>query len=94
MLSLHVPPSSYYLSASRKWCLHARPTLPDPTKCGWIDDDGNLDRHSLDAVANSTICCVVSVGSQVCPFLQAAKMYVHSNYISMHRHVLQVAVMQ
>ena len=41
--------------ASWKCYLHARPTLNDPTKCGWIDDDGKLDRRALDAVATSTI---------------------------------------
>ena len=53
-----------YQAAIWKCCLHARPTVPDPTKCGWIDDDGKL-----------TIHCLVMVGLQVCPFLQAAKMY-------------------
>ena len=77
-LSLQAPPSSQ-LPGSKLEVLstHARPTLPDPTKCGWIDDDGNLDRHSLDAVATSTRSCLRIVGLRVCPFLQADKMYVH-----------------
>ena len=31
-----------YQAAIWKCCLHARPTVPDPTKCGWIDYDGKL----------------------------------------------------
>ena len=34
-----------YQAASWKCRLHARPTLPDPTKCRWIDDDGKLAIH-------------------------------------------------
>ena len=71
-----------YQAAIWKCCLHALPTLPDPTKRGWVDDDGKLDRHSLDAVATSTICCLGSVGLQVCPFLQADTVYVHGKYIA------------
>ena len=74
--------------------LHVRPTLPDPAKCGWIDDDGKLDRHSLDAVATSTRCCLGIVGLQVSPFLQTGKVCVRGKWTSMHRDVLQVAVMQ
>ena len=63
ILSLHAPPSSQLPGSKLEVrCLHARPTLPDPTECGWIDDDGKLDRHSLDAVATSTICSLGSVG--------------------------------
>ena len=75
-------------------CLYARPTLPDPSKCGRIEYEGKLDRHSLDVVATSTRCCLGIVGLHVCPFLQADKVYVHDKRNSMHRHVLQVAVMQ
>ena len=67
-----------YQAASWELFLHARPTLPDPTKYGWIDDDGKLDRHSLDTVATSTICCRGIVCLHVCPFLQADQVYVHS----------------
>ena len=34
-----------YQAATWKCCLHARPTVPDPTKCGWIDNDGKLAIH-------------------------------------------------
>ena len=34
-----------YQAAIWKCCLHARPTVPDPTKCGLIDDDGKLAIH-------------------------------------------------
>ena len=55
-----------YQAAIWKCC----PTLPVPTKCGWVYyDDGKLDRHSLVAVATRTICCLGIVGLQVCPFL-------------------------
>ena len=83
-----------YQAARWELCIHVLPTLSHPTKYGWIDDDGKLDRHSLDAVAISTICCRGIVGLHVCPSLQADQVYVHSKYTSMHRHVLQVAVMQ
>ena len=57
-----------------KCCLHGGPTVPDPTKCGW------QARHSLDAVATSTRCCLGIVGLQVCPFLWAAKVYMHGKW--------------
>ena len=72
ILSLRAPPSSQ-LSGSKlevmSTCLShiARP----------IDDGGKLDRHSRDAVATSTRCCLGIVCLQVCPFLQADTMYVH-----------------
>ena len=71
-----------YQTASWKCCLQARPTLPDPTKCGWIDYDGKLDLHSLDADATSTRCCLGIVGLQVCPFLSADNVCVHGKYIT------------
>ena len=56
-----------YQAAIWKCCLHARPTVPDPTKCGWIDDDGKLAIHWMrsppapDAVLELLACkCVRS----------------------------------
>ena len=34
-----------YQAAMWKCCLPARPTVPNPTKCGWICDDGKLAIH-------------------------------------------------
>ena len=34
-----------YQATIWKCYLPARPKVPDPTKCGWIDDDGKLDIH-------------------------------------------------
>ena len=61
-LFMHLLRANYH-TAIWKCCLHGCPTVPDPTKCGWPA------RHSLDAVATSTRCCLGIVGLQVCPFL-------------------------
>ena len=52
-----------YQAATWKCCTHARPTVPNPTKCVWIDDDGNLAIHWMRSPP------ATSVGLQVCPFL-------------------------
>ena len=51
-----------YQAAIWKCCLHAHPTVPDPTKCRWIDDDGKLAIHWMrslpapDAVLELLAC--------------------------------------
>ena len=57
-----------YQAAIWKCCLHARPTVPDPTKCGLIDDDGNspftgCGRHQHQML--SWYCWLVSVSVPV-----------------------------
>ena len=56
-----------YQAAIWKCCLRARPTVPDPTKCRWIDEDGKLAIHWMrsppapDAVLELLACkCVRS----------------------------------
>ena len=78
-----VPPCRYclfmhllranYQAAILKCSLHARPTVPDPTKCGWIDDDGKLAIHWMwsppapDAVMEWLACkCVRSCKLSTC----------------------------
>ena len=57
-----------YQAAIWKCCLHARPTVPDPTKCGLIDDDGKLTIHWMrsppapDAVLELLACKCVRSG--------------------------------
>ena len=62
-----------YQAAIWKCCLHARPAVPDPTKCGLIDDDGKLAIHwmrsppALDAVLELLACkCVRSCKLSTC----------------------------
>ena len=62
-----------YQTAIWKCCLHARPTVPDLTKCGWIDDDGKLAIHWMrsppapDAVLELLACkCVRSSKLSTC----------------------------
>ena len=51
-----------YQAAIWKCCMYARPTVPDPTKCGLIDDDGKLAIHWMrspptpDAVLELLAC--------------------------------------
>ena len=55
VLSRPCPPTGpTAMSYEKQTMPHLPRSLPDPTKCGWIDGDGRLDRHSLDAVATST----------------------------------------
>ena len=46
-LSLHAPPSSQLPGSNLEVLPTCFPTMPDPTKCGWIDDDGKLASHWL-----------------------------------------------
>ena len=62
-----------YQAAIWKCCLHARPAVPDPTKCGLIDDDGKLAMHWMrsppapDAVLELLACkCVRSCKLSTC----------------------------
>ena len=62
----HLPRANYQ-AAIWKCCFHVRPTVPDPTNCGWIDDDGKLVIHWMrspparDAVLALLACkCVLS----------------------------------
>ena len=43
-LLMHLHRANYQAAIWKYW-MHARPTVPDPTKCGWIDDDGKLAIH-------------------------------------------------
>ena len=65
-----------YQAAIWKCCLHARPTVPDPTKCGLIDDDGKLTIHWMrsppapDAVLELLACkCVRSCKLSTCTYM-------------------------
>ena len=76
-----------------KCCLYARPTVPDPTKCGCKDDDDKLAIHWMRSPPAPDAVGLGIVGLQVCPFLYAVNVYVHGKWTGMHRHV-QVSVMQ
>ena len=77
-----------YQAAIWKCCLHAR------TKCELIDGDGKLAIHWIwsppasDAVLELLACKCV----RWCKLLK--KVYEHGKWTSIHRHVLQVAVVQ
>ena len=91
-LSLRAPPSSQ-LSSNNLEVLSACSSHSARPYQVWMDRWWWQARHSLDAVAISTRCCPGIDGLQVCPFLQAAKMYV-ANRPACTDIVMQVAVLQ